>query len=108
MKTTLHASLTFATFALAFFPSLGQAQSVFNGDNNNNFFQQASGDPSVRGVTFNFLGGNDRLFLLRNDDLAGLNDGVANMGDGRDVVITSFEMSGTTASTGSPSRVAIT
>lgn len=95
MKTILNATLTLTAITLALCPSIGQAQSVFNGDNSNNFVQQASGDQSVRGATFNFFGGNDRLFLLRNDDLAGLNDGVANMGDGRDVVITSFEMSGT-------------
>jgi serralysin len=95
MKTILHASLTLTAITLALCPSIGLAQGVFTGDNSNNFFQQASGDPSVRGATFNFFGGNDRLILLRNDDLAGLNDGVANMGAGRDVVITSFEMSGT-------------
>jgi serralysin len=95
MKTILHASLTLSAITLALCPSIGLAQGVFNGDNSNNLFQQASGDPSVRGGTFNFFGGNDRLILQRNDDLAGLNDGVANMGEGRDVVITSFEMSGT-------------
>ena len=95
MKTILHASLTLTAITLALCPSIGRAQGVLNGDNSNNFFQQASGGPSVRGATFNFFGGNDRLILLRNDDLAGLNDGVANMGEGRDVVITSFEMSGT-------------
>ena len=94
MKTILHTSIAVAAFALAFIPSIGRAQ-IFNGDNNNNFVQQNSGDQSVRDFTFNFLGGNDRLILLRNDDLAGLNRGVANMGDGRDVVLTSFNMSGT-------------
>jgi serralysin len=94
MKTILHTSIAVAAFALALVPSIGRAQ-IFNGDNNNNFVQQNSGDQSVRDFTFNFLGGNDRLILLRNDDLAGLNRGVANMGDGRDVVLTSFNMSGT-------------
>lgn len=95
MKTLLHTSLTLAAFALVLVPSLGSGQDVINGNNNNNFFRQNSNNLSVRGDTFNFFGGNDRLILLRNDDLAGLGDGVANMGDGRDVVITSFNMSGT-------------
>lgn len=98
MKTTFPTSFAAAAFALALLPSMGTAQEVRNGDNNANFFQQLAGDPSVLGVTFNFLGGNDRLVLLRNDDLAGLNglnNGAANMGAGRDVVITSFNMSGT-------------
>lgn len=86
--------MAIAAFALALFPSIGTAQNVLNGDNNN-FVQQNSSDLSVRDFTFNFMGGNDRLILLRNDDLAGLNRGVANMGDGRDIVITSFNMSGT-------------
>jgi hypothetical protein len=94
MKTILHTAIAVAAFALALVPSIGSAQ-IFNGDNNNNFVQQNSGDQSVRDFTFNFLGGNDRLILLRNDDLAGLNSGFANMGDGRDVVLTSFNMSGT-------------
>jgi Ca2+-binding RTX toxin-like protein len=93
MKTT--SATTLAALMLALAPSSGSAQAIRNGDNNNNLFQQVRGDLSVRDVTFNFLGGNDRLILLRNDDLAGLNRGVANMGGGRDVVITSFNMSGT-------------
>lgn len=98
MKTTLPSSLAVAAFIFALLPFIGTAQSTHDGDNNANSFQQLSGDPSVIGVTFNFLGGNDRLVLLRNDDQAGLNglnNGAANMGDGRDVVITSFNMSGT-------------
>lgn len=94
MKTILHTAIAAAAFALALVPSIGRAQ-VVTFDNNNNFAQQNSGDLSVRDHTLNFLGGNDRLILLRNDDLAGLNRGVANMGDGRDVVLTSFNMSGT-------------
>lgn len=83
----------------AWWPMAGTAQSVrvFD-DNNNEFVQQPLGN-SVRGVTFEFRGGNDRLVLLRSDDLAGLGGGPAtigraDMGDGRDVVITRFNMSG--------------
>jgi len=78
--------------------SSASAQNVRTFDNGNNEFLQSSGDPSVMGVTFNFLGGDDNLVLLRNDDLAGLDglvSGVANMGPGRDKVIASFNMSGT-------------
>lgn len=92
MKSTTTA---LASLLLAFTTGHGIAQSIRNGDANNNLFQQAAGDLSVRDVSFNFLAGNDRLLLLRNDDLAGLNTGVANMGSGRDVVMTSFNMSGT-------------
>lgn len=68
---------------------------VRNFDNNNNQFLQDGNDAdSVFNDTFNFLAGNDRLILLRNDDLAGLGSGVAEMGDGRDVVITSFNSTG--------------
>lgn len=83
-----------ATLTLALICLPASAQGVRNGDEGNNLFQQQAGDLSVRDVTFNFLGGNDRLILLRNDDLAGLNGGSANMGEGRDVVLTSFNMSG--------------
>ncbi len=79
----------------ALIPSVVVAQGVRNFDNNNNVFQQPGGGLSVLGETFNFLSGNDRLVLLRNDDLAGLGSGTANMGDGRDIVVTSFNMSGT-------------
>jgi Ca2+-binding RTX toxin-like protein len=95
MKTPHQLANSITILAFALIPSVGVSQSVRNFDNNNNQFQQASGGTSVLGNTFNFLGGNDRLVLLRNDDLAGLGSGAANMGDGRDVVITSFNMSGT-------------
>lgn len=89
---TIHPNLnSIAALACLLFPSLGAAQTF---DNNNNRFQQPSNGTSVRGANFNFQGGNDRLILLRNDDLAGLGSGTADMGSGRDVVVTSFEMSG--------------
>ena len=94
MKTIHPLFRPIAALALGLNPSVGFAQSVSTFDNGNNLQQQASNGPSVRGVTFNFLGGNDRLILLRNDDFAGLGTGIANMGDGRDVVATSFNMSG--------------
>lgn len=89
-----------AIAAVAVLAAAANAQTVTNFDNNNNRFAQAANGASVRGLTFNFLAGNDRLILLRNDDSAGLGNGpvtfgAANMGDGRDVVVTSFNMSGT-------------
>lgn len=89
-----------AIAAAAVLAAAANAQTVTNFDNNNNRFAQAANGASVRGLTFNFLAGNDRLILLRNDDSAGLGSGpvtfgAANMGDGRDVVVTSFNMSGT-------------
>lgn len=94
MKTKRYTSTIIAAFTLGFLPAIGSAQ-IVNFDNNNNSFVQASNGASVRGRTLNFLGGNDRLVLARNDDLAGLGSGTANMGEGRDVVLTSFNMSGT-------------
>jgi len=75
------------------------AQQVRNFDDSDNRFVQEANGPSVRGDTFNFRGGNDLLALLRNDDFAGLGRGPvtfgsADMGEGRDIVITSFNMSG--------------
>ncbi|MFM7085742.1 MAG: calcium-binding protein [Cyanobium sp.] len=68
---------------------------IRNFDNGNNqFLQQGNGALSVFNDSFNFFAGNDRLILLRDDDLAGLGGGVAEMGDGRDVVITAFNSSG--------------
>lgn len=95
MNTSLHATIFLATIALALVPSFGFSQTIRTFDNNNNVFQQEGSSLSVLNTTFNFLGGNDRLILLRDDDLAGLGSGTANMGDGRDVVLTSFNMSGT-------------
>ena len=95
MKISHPLARSTAAIALMLIPGAGFSQTVRNFDNNNNLFQQVRGGPSVLDDSFNFLGGNDRLILLRNDDLAGLGDGVADMGDGRDVVITSFNMSGT-------------
>lgn len=60
---------------------------------NDEFVQSVNGT-SVRGDDFIFLAGNDRLLLQRNDDLAGLSNGLASMGEGRDVVLASFNMSG--------------
>jgi serralysin len=87
------AVLAVEAFLLLVKPS-ASGQTVRTFDDGNNQFQQAAGAASVRGTTFNFLGGNDRLFLLRTDDSAGLGSGVANMADGRDVVFTDFNMSG--------------
>jgi Ca2+-binding RTX toxin-like protein len=61
----------------------------------NDTFVQNRGDLSVSDDQFVFAGGNDRLFLLRNDDLAGLESGTADMGAGDDLVVTSFNMTGT-------------
>jgi Ca2+-binding RTX toxin-like protein len=100
LKTTSSELIACAIAASTVFVAVAEAQTVRNFDNNNNRFDQAARGGSVRGDTFNFLAGNDRLILLRNDDSAGLGNGpvtfgAANMGDGRDVVITSFNMSGT-------------
>lgn len=89
--------LTVVVSIVATFPAGAQEVREFN-DRDNKFVQEAGG-PSVRGVNFNFRGGNDQLVLLRNDDLAGLGRGpvtfgAADMGEGRDIVITSFNMSG--------------
>lgn len=83
------------SFVISILLAASAAAQVRNFDDNNNQFVQERLGASVRGETFNFLAGNDRLGLQRNDDLAGLGSGSANMGSGRDVVVTSFNMSGT-------------
>lgn len=89
-----HCVTAISLLTVALVPTLVSAQTIRRFDNNNNLFQQNAGSLSVRDERFDFLGGNDRLLLLRNDDLAGLSSGVADMGEGRDVVVTSFNMSG--------------